>query len=65
MKLAGEENKKLTELTAMVLKDRRTNLYGAVPVPPKAIDSHEHTVRQVLRCFGKLGYSVIILTSDQ
>ena len=49
LRKADADYKKLSELTIMVLKDRRTEFYGAVPDHQKGVDEHEYSVRRVLR----------------
>ena len=61
----GRHDHKLNNLIVMVLKDKQTGYYGAVPVPQKGVDPHEYNARQLLRFLEYLGYNELILKSDQ
>ena len=49
LKKSEEEEQQLSNLTVLVMKDRRTTYFGGLPVPQKGIDVHEYSVRQVLK----------------
>lgn len=65
MNKTDEDFMDISSLKIMVAKDRRSKCVFALPVPAKGIDDEEFGTRQLIKSLDFLGYSSLILKSDQ
>ena len=63
--MTDEEKKEDQKAKILVVRDARSRVYSAIPVPKKGLDSDGWSLKESLRFLEFLGYTNIVLESDQ
>ena len=59
------DNAGISTVTTLVAKDNRSKCIFGLPVPRKGVDEQEYGTRLLLKVLGFLGYSRVVMKSDQ
>ena len=59
------ENNDDTKANILVIKDARSRVCAAIPMPKKGLDADDCSLKESLRCLEFLGYTSVVMKSDQ